>query len=169
MYKYKRGIRSSQQSSAPDQELELARRHRVLVEEYGSLVRKVAQRILRRLPPYLRGLELEDLVSVGIMGLLDANERFDPSEGKPFGTFAEFRIKGAILDSLRKHDFFPRRLRQKANKLQRPKPSSSPPWAAPPNPANSPSRWTWTSTSSKSSAARSPPIRSSTKPTSPLR
>ncbi|QDG51356.1 FliA/WhiG family RNA polymerase sigma factor [Persicimonas caeni] len=119
MYRAKRGIRSYQKSSSSNEELEKARQHRALVEEYGSLVRKVAQRILRRLPPYIRGLELEDLVSVGVMGLLDAHERFDPSEGKPFGTFAEFRIKGAILDSLRKHDFFPRRLRQKANKLQK--------------------------------------------------
>jgi RNA polymerase sigma factor for flagellar operon FliA len=90
---------------------------RELVEEYGSMVRKVAHRIFRRLPDYVTGFEEDDLISVGVIGLLDARERFDPDNGTPFGTFAEFRVKGAILDEIRKHDFFPRRLRTEANKL----------------------------------------------------
>lgn len=92
---------------------------RKLVEDYGSMVRKVAHRIYRRLPDYASGFEEDDLVSVGVIGLLDAHDRFDPDNGTPFGTFAEFRVKGAILDEIRKHDFFPRRLRNDANKLQK--------------------------------------------------
>lgn len=116
MYKATRGIRSYEKSSSSSEEASRIREHRKLVENHGGLVRKVAQRILRRLPPYVRGIELDDLVSIGVMGLLDAHNRYDPDGGRPFETYAEFRIKGAILDSLRKQDFFPRRLRQKANK-----------------------------------------------------
>lgn len=92
---------------------------RKLVEDYGSMVRKVAHRIYRRLPDYASGFEEDDLVSVGVIGLLDAHDRFDPDNGTPFETFAEFRVKGAILDEIRKHDFFPRRLRTEANKLRK--------------------------------------------------
>lgn len=58
-------------------------------------------------------------MSVGIIGLLDAHDRYEEREGIAFESFAEFRIKGAILDEIRRHDFFPRRLRAKANKLRR--------------------------------------------------
>lgn len=92
---------------------------RELVEAHAALVRRVVRRLYRRLPPYARGFEEEDLLSVGIMGLLDARERYDPSSGTSFETFAEFRIKGAVLDEIRRHDFFPRRLRAKANALAR--------------------------------------------------
>ncbi len=90
-----------------------------LVKDHGRLVRTVAYRIFRRLPQHVRGFEEEDLVSVGILGLLDANERWDPAQGIAFETFAEFRIKGAILDEIRRHDFFPRRLRAQANKVKK--------------------------------------------------
>lgn len=93
--------------------------HRQLVEQYGRLVRTVARRIWRRLPPHARGFEEDDLVSVGIIGLLDAHDRYEERDGIAFESFAEFRIKGAILDEIRRHDFFPRRLRAKANKLRR--------------------------------------------------
>ncbi|MEZ4461613.1 MAG: FliA/WhiG family RNA polymerase sigma factor [bacterium] len=90
-----------------------------LVREHGRLVRTVAHRIFRRLPKHVRGFEEEDLVSVGILGLLDANERWDENSGIAFETFAEFRIKGAILDEIRRHDFFPRRLRARANLVKK--------------------------------------------------
>lgn len=94
-------------------------KRRDLVETHAPLIRRVVRRIYRRLPPHTRGFDEEDLFSVGVMGLLDAEERYDPSSGASFKTFAEFRIKGAILDEVRRHDFFPRRLRAKANKLAR--------------------------------------------------
>lgn len=102
-----------------DNESQKARERRKLVEEYSTLVRKVARRIFRRLPPHVKAIEEEDLVSLGIIGLFEAWEKYDPDVGSSFETFAEFRIKGNILDELRKRDFFPRRLRQKANKLQK--------------------------------------------------
>lgn len=95
------------------------RERRELVARFGSLVRTVARRIYRRLPDYARGFEEEDLVSVGVIGLLEAQKRYDKGSETPFETFAEYRIKGAILDELRRHDFFPRRLRAEANKLER--------------------------------------------------
>lgn len=96
-----------------------AQKHTELVQEYGKLVRTVARRVFKRLPSHVHGFEEEDLVSVGIMGLLDAHERYNPDSDVSFGSFAEFRIKGAILDEIRRHDFFPRRLRAKANALHK--------------------------------------------------
>jgi RNA polymerase sigma factor for flagellar operon FliA len=112
------GLRAYQaQSTPPSEAAQEARRQ--IVEEHAGLVRTVARRIYRRLPSYARGFDEEDLVSAGILGLLEAHERFDEDAGIPFPTFAEFRVKGAILDELRRHDFFPQRLRRKANKLQK--------------------------------------------------
>lgn len=93
--------------------------YRELVEQHGRLVRTVAHRIWRRIPEHARGFEEEDLVSVGIIGLLKAHERYEERDGVSFASFAEFRIKGAILDEIRRHDFFPRRLRAEANKLRK--------------------------------------------------
>ena len=63
--------------------------------------------------------KLNDLVSAGILGLLDAIEKFDPNRGVKFKTYAELRIKGAILDSLRNLDWAPRSLRKKSKDLER--------------------------------------------------
>jgi RNA polymerase sigma factor for flagellar operon FliA len=68
-----------------------------------------------RLPPHI---ELDDLISSGIVGLLDALDRFDGSRGIKFKTYAEFRIRGAMLDYLREMDWFPRSVRQRATNLQ---------------------------------------------------
>ncbi len=84
--------------------------------EYLPLVRGIAQRIYSRLPAHL---DLEDLVSAGILGLLDALEKFDPKRKTSFRTYAEFRIRGAILDELRSQDWFPRSVREKINRLER--------------------------------------------------
>lgn len=105
----------SRDGKAPDPR----QQRRELVERFGPLVRRVARRIYRRLPDYARGFEEEDLVSVGVIGLLDAHKRYDAESGTRFESFAEYRVKGAILDEVRKHDFFPRRLRAEANKLER--------------------------------------------------
>ena len=64
-------------------------------------------------------LDWHDLVSVGMMGLLQAAQRFDPSSGKPFETYAEFRIKGAMLDELRRVDPFSQPQRRKVRRLSR--------------------------------------------------
>lgn len=79
------------------------------------LVRYVALRIRERLPHYV---EMEDLVSAGIVGLIDAYEKFDAAKNVQFRSYAQFRIRGAILDSLRGLDWGPRELRRKAREIE---------------------------------------------------
>jgi RNA polymerase sigma factor FliA len=78
-------------------------------------IKYIAQRISLKLPTHV---ELNDLVSAGILGLLNAIERFDPTRQIKFRTYAELRIKGAILDSLRNLDWAPRSLRKKCKDLK---------------------------------------------------
>lgn len=81
-----------------------------LIIEHMPQVKYIAQGILAKLPSHF---ELEDLVSTGVLGLLDAIKKFEPVQGVKFKTYAEFRIKGAILDSLRNLDWAPRSLRKR--------------------------------------------------------
>jgi len=85
-----------------------------VIVEYGPMVKYVANRIALRLPPHI---EVEDLISVGVMGLIDAIEKYDPARGAKFKTYAEFRVRGAILDELRSMDWVPRSIRQKASQI----------------------------------------------------
>jgi RNA polymerase sigma factor for flagellar operon FliA len=87
-----------------------------LILEHLPQIKFIAQRISSKLPSHV---ELNDLVSAGILGLLDAIKKFDPSRGVKFKTYAELRIKGAILDSLRNLDWAPRSLRKKSKDLDR--------------------------------------------------
>ena len=87
-----------------------------LVRRYLPLVRYVAGRMAVSPPP---GLDFEDLLSFGAMGLLDAIERFDLDRGFCFQTFAVPRIRGAILDELRRYDWISRTGREKLQKLER--------------------------------------------------
>jgi len=70
-------------------------------ESYLPFVRKIANRIARRVP---HSVEIDDLMGAGTVGLLEALDRFDPASGRSFETYAEFRVKGAILDELRRAD-----------------------------------------------------------------
>lgn len=90
-----------------------------LVATYDKLVRRIAYRVLRKLPQDQINVELDDLINIGMIGLFEADAKFDVNAGQSFESFAEFRIRGAMLDELRKRDFFPRRLRAKANRVQR--------------------------------------------------
>jgi RNA polymerase sigma factor for flagellar operon FliA len=87
-----------------------------LIEEYTPLIRFIAQKIAVRLPS---NIELDDLVSSGVIGLMDAIEKYDPTRDNKFKTYAEFRIRGAILDELRAQDWVPRSVRDKAKLLDR--------------------------------------------------
>lgn len=87
-----------------------------LIHHYMPLVKLVASRIIRRLPPQI---ELGDLINTGILGLIDAIDKFDPSRDIKFETYAEFRIRGAILDELRSLDWVPRSIRQKLHAMQK--------------------------------------------------
>ncbi len=80
------------------------------------LVRQLAQQIHSTLPP---GVDREEMVGWGLDGLLAALERFDPERGLSFVGYARIRIRGAILDQLRTHDFATRTMRQKASRLER--------------------------------------------------
>ena len=80
------------------------------------MIKHLALRIAMRLPSHI---ELEDLINSGVIGLMDAIEKFDPEKGVRFETYAEFRIRGAILDELRAQDWVSRSVRQKANQLSR--------------------------------------------------
>ena len=91
-----------------------AERERLLVEQLPQ-VRYIARRIHDRLP---RHVLLEDLVHAGVVGLIDALQKFDGSKQVQFGSYAKFRIRGAILDSLRELDWSPRDLRRKARRLE---------------------------------------------------
>ena len=91
-------------------------RRNEMILEYLPLVKFIAGRIACRLPSHI---EVGDLINSGIIGLIDAIEKFDASRKIKFKTYAEFRIKGAILDELRALDWVPRSTRQKASKLER--------------------------------------------------
>jgi RNA polymerase sigma factor for flagellar operon FliA len=82
-----------------------------LVIEYAPLVKAIASKISSRLP---KSIQIDDLISAGIMGLMDAIDKWDPSRQTKLRTYAEFRIKGAILDELRAQDWVPRTIRDKA-------------------------------------------------------
>lgn len=85
-----------------------------LIVEYAPLVKIIAG----RLSMYLGyNVEYEDLVSYGIFGLIDAIDKFDYGKGIKFETYASLRIRGAILDQIRKMDWIPRTLRQKQKKM----------------------------------------------------
>jgi RNA polymerase sigma factor for flagellar operon FliA len=102
--------RAAQQQASPPAPVEspTAVRDR-LVMEHVSLVKTLAQRLAQRLPSQV---EVSDLVSVGVLGLIDAAARYKPTLGVPFDAFARRRVQGAMLDSLRDLDWAPRSLRR---------------------------------------------------------
>jgi RNA polymerase sigma factor FliA len=85
-----------------------------LILQHLPQVHHIAQAILARLPAHA---EIDDLLGAGALGLLDAVEKFDPSRSVKFRTYAELRIRGAILDSLRDLDWAPRSLRKKSREI----------------------------------------------------
>jgi RNA polymerase sigma factor for flagellar operon FliA len=85
------------------------------LREHLPMVRFLAIRIRERLP---QQVELEDLISAGIVGLLDAFQKFDPAKKVQFRTYAQFRVRGAMLDSLRALDWGPRDLRRKGRAVE---------------------------------------------------
>jgi RNA polymerase sigma factor FliA len=86
----------------------------VLIKKYLSLVSYHVQRISVSLP---KNVSRDDLNSLGMIGLFDALEKFDPKRDLKFDTYASFRVRGAILDGLRKEDWLPRSTREKTKKM----------------------------------------------------
>src|SRR2546429_9070442 len=86
-----------------------------LVEQYLPLVKYNGERIWARLP---EGVDLDDLISAGVFGLMDAIDAFDLERGVKFETYCVPRIRGAMLDELRTMDWVPRLVRRKHTKLE---------------------------------------------------
>lgn len=86
-----------------------------LIRRYAPLVKYVVSRMSVALP---RGFDEEDLISAGIMGLLEAIDRFNPDRNVKFETFASLRVKGAIIDEMRKLGWIPRTVHDKLKKLE---------------------------------------------------
>ncbi len=87
---------------------------RKLVEEHGSLVRRIAHHLLARLPS---SVNVEDLVQSGMIGLLEAAANYDASKGASFETFAGIRIRGAMIDEVRRGDWSPRSVHRNARRV----------------------------------------------------
>ncbi len=87
-----------------------------IVLDHLPQIKYIAQRIAAKLPPHI---EMDDLITAGVLGLIDAAKKFNPLRGAQFKTYADRRIKGAILDSLRNMDWISRSLRKKAKALER--------------------------------------------------
>lgn len=98
----------------PGGELSPAERERIILD-YSPLIRYIAGRIAMRLPAHL---SLDDLMSAGVLGLIDAVDKYDSTRNATFKTYAEYRIRGAILDELRAMDWVPRSVRRKAAKME---------------------------------------------------
>lgn len=85
-----------------------------LIKQHLPAVRRQALALQVKLPS---GVELDDLIQAGTLGLLDATRRFDPAAGVTFATFASQRIRGAMIDELRTRDWLPRSVRRKARAM----------------------------------------------------
>ena len=86
-----------------------------LIVNYMYLVNFHAERISSQLP---KSVSKEDVKSLGLLGLYDALKKFDPTRDLKFDTYASFRIRGSIIDGLRKEDWLPRSIREKAKKVE---------------------------------------------------
>lgn len=86
----------------------------VLVRSHGLLVKRIAQQLLNRLPA---SVQLDDLMQAGMIGLLEASRHYDSTQGASFETFAGIRIRGAMIDELRRYDWTPRSVHRKAREI----------------------------------------------------
>jgi len=99
----------------PDVDADAALRREALVLQHLPQVRLIAKRVHDRLPDYV---SLDDLISTGVIGLLSAIDNFDPSLNVQLNTYAERKIRGAILDGLREMDWAPREVRKKSRLIE---------------------------------------------------
>jgi RNA polymerase sigma factor FliA len=87
-----------------------------ILKQFAPMIRLIAQRLSFRLPP---SLDVDDLTHAGIIGFLDALDRYDPTRKARFKTYAEFRIRGAMLDEIRAFDWVPRSVHDKTTRLRK--------------------------------------------------
>jgi RNA polymerase sigma factor for flagellar operon FliA len=93
-----------------------AEKREELIVSTLPLIKHIAHKVMMRLPATI---DIHDLINAGVLGLLDAVDKFEPERGVKFKTYAEVRIRGTILDSLRDLDWAPRSLRKKSKDLER--------------------------------------------------
>lgn len=86
-----------------------------VIRQYLPLVKRIAYHMMARLPA---SVEVDDLIQVGLIGLMDAIDRFDGNQGAQFESYATQRIRGAMLDDLRDADWLPRHIRQKSRAIE---------------------------------------------------
>lgn len=84
------------------------------VEDYAPLVKRIAQHMMVRMPA---SVQLDDLIQAGMIGLIEASQKFDASQGASFETYAGIRIRGAIIDEMRRGDWVPRSVHRNARKI----------------------------------------------------
>ena len=106
---------ASKQQVVEEIEITTENREKVIIQ-YSPMIKYVANRIAMRLPPHI---EVDDLISVGVLGLMDAITKYDSSRGAKFKNYAEYRVRGEILEEWRSMDWVPRSIRQKASKVDK--------------------------------------------------
>ena len=85
-----------------------------LIDQHTALVRRAAHHLMARLPA---SVQIDDLIQAGMLGLLEAAQRFDATKGATFATFADRRVRGAMLDEVRKNDWAPRSLHRRGREV----------------------------------------------------
>jgi RNA polymerase sigma factor for flagellar operon FliA len=85
-----------------------------IVDKHAPLVKRIAYHLMSRLPP---SVQADDLIQAGMIGLLEASKNYDAGQGASFETYAGIRIRGAMLDEIRRNDWAPRSVHRKARKL----------------------------------------------------
>lgn len=109
------GIKKYQEITHVDQEGMYDKHREELILKYAPLVKRIAERMALRLPP---NISKDELVGPGVLGLFDAIDKFDSKKGIKFRTYANIRIKGAILDELRKMDWISRSVRRNIKRIE---------------------------------------------------
>jgi RNA polymerase sigma factor for flagellar operon FliA len=97
-----------------DSDQKTTREKNEMVEKYAGLVKRIAYHIMSRLPP---SVQVDDLIQSGMIGLLEASKNYDAGQGASFETYAGIRIRGAMLDEIRKGDWAPRSVHRKARQV----------------------------------------------------
>ncbi|MCP5020322.1 MAG: FliA/WhiG family RNA polymerase sigma factor [bacterium] len=110
------GLYQEVRSKGPEFKSELEQIRNVLMERHYPLVKYIAERLLQTLP---KSIQIDDLISAGLFGLMDAIRGFDPERGIKFKTYCTTRIRGSILDQLRSQDWVPRLVRLKAGRIDK--------------------------------------------------
>ncbi len=114
-FQNKKDLKTPEESFGKNKKISISQRNKIIVE-YMPMIRCVARKISSRLPAHI---DHEDLISNGVIGLMDAIKKFDSTRNNKFKTYAEFRVRGAILDALRSQDWIPRSIRDKTKKINK--------------------------------------------------